>query len=381
MSYTVGRRVRHVRPPHDRASVGTRPCNHGPMVRSRFALAMVIVLALTGCGPALGERASVGPSEPAAPASLPAGASAPAAASRDLGDVNLALEPVVELEAPTAMADRAGDEDALYVAERAGRIVRVVDGTVDSAPVLDISDRTTSDGERGLLGIDFSGDGSRLYVSYTDRNGGNVVTGPDGLLYYGLGDGGSAGDPHNHGQDLSTLLGAMLRIDPRPGDGGPYRLPEDNPFVDDDHARPEIWIYGLRNPWRFSFDRLTDDLWIGDVGQGAIEEIDWLPFDQAGGTNLGWRVFEGTRRYAEGTAENAVPPVYEYPHDGGRCSVTGGYVYRGAQIDGLDGAYLYSDFCDGVIRAIVLDGNEVTARHQFDAEVPALVAFGEDSRG
>jgi glucose/arabinose dehydrogenase len=385
------------------------------MLQSRFAIAAVIVLVLTGCSPALEERASVRPSEPAAPASLPAGASAAGAASRDLGDVNFALEPVVELEAPTAMADRAGDEDALYVAERAGRIVRVVDGTVDGAPVLDISDRTTSDGERGLLGIDFSGDGSWLYVSYTDRNGdsrldeyrmsatradpgtqrtllgvaqpysnhngGNVVTGPDGLLYYGLGDGGSAGDPHNHGQDLSTLLGAMLRIDPRPGDGSPYRVPEDNPFVDDDDARSEIWIYGLRNPWRFSFDRLTDDLWIGDVGQGAIEEIDWLPFDQAGGTNLGWRVFEGTRRYAGGTAENAVPPVYEYPHDGGRCSVTGGYVYRGAQIDGLNGAYLYGDFCDGVIRAIVLDGNEVTARRQFDAEVPALVAFGEDSRG
>jgi glucose/arabinose dehydrogenase len=171
----------------------------------------------------------------------------------------------------------------------------------------------------------------------------------------------------------------MLRIDPRPGDGA-YRVPEDNPFVGDDDARPEIWIYGLRNPWRFSFDRQTDDLWIGDVGQGEIEEIDRLPFDQAGGANLGWRVFEGTQRYTDGSAENAVPPLYEYPHDG-RCSVTGGYVYRGAQIDGLNGAYLYGDFCDGVIRALALDGDQVAVERQFDAEVPALVAFGQDSRG
>jgi glucose/arabinose dehydrogenase len=328
--------------------------------------------------------------------------------------MELALEPVVELDAPTALADRPGDEEAVYIAERGGRVVRVVSGEVDDAPVLDIADQTTSDGERGLLGIDFSQDGSRLYVSYTNQsgdsrldeyemdgtsadagtrrnllevaqpysnhNGGNVVTGPDGLLYFGLGDGGSGGDPHNHGQDRSTLLGDLLRIDPQPGGGAAYRVPEDNPFVDDGDARPEIWIYGLRNPWRFSFDRATDDLWIADVGQNAVEEIDRLPFDEAAGANLGWRVFEGTQRHADGDADNAVPPVYEYPHDG-RCSITGGYVYRGTEIDGLAGAYLYGDFCDGVIRAIALDGDEVVEERDFEIQAPELVSFGEDAAG
>jgi glucose/arabinose dehydrogenase len=390
--------------------------------------AAILLLLLTACT-AVPEGSS--PAEqpsPPAPAASPAtteasGSPAPSDAASDatgqmsqpeLGEVQLSLDPVVELDAPTAMADRPGDEAALYVAERGGRVVRVVDGAVDDAPVLDISDQTTSDGERGLLGIDFSDDGSRLYVSYTDRNGdsrldeyrmtanradagsqrmlfevaqpysnhngGNVVTGPDGLLYYGLGDGGSAGDPHNNGQDRSTLLGDLLRIDPRPGDDAPYRVPDDNPFVGDGETRPEIWIYGLRNPWRFSFDRETDDLWIADVGQGELEEIDRLPFDQAGGTNLGWRVFEGTQRYADGNAEDAVPPVYEYPHDG-RCSVTGGYVYRGSDIDGLAGAYLYGDYCDGVIRALALDGDDVGDEREFDAQVPELVSFGEDARG
>lgn len=355
-----------------------------------------------------------GTARPAAPSDDATPSAAPPTTAADLDTVSLAHEPVVELDAPTALADRSGDSDAVYIAERGGRIVRVAGGAVDGRAVLDISADTTSDGERGLLGLDFSADGDRLYVSYTDRsgdsrldaypmdgnradpagrrnllevaqpysnhNGGNVVTGPDGLLYYGLGDGGSAGDPHNNGQDLSTLLGALLRIDPDGGDDEPYTVPDDNPFAGDGDARPEIWVYGLRNPWRFSFDRDTDDLWIGDVGQGAIEEIDRLPFAEAAGANLGWRVFEGTSRYGDGDAPDAVPPIHEYSHDG-RCSITGGYVYRGTAIDGLNGAYLYGDFCDGVIRAITADGDEVTSQRNFDAQVPELVAFGEDTNG
>jgi glucose/arabinose dehydrogenase len=323
---------------------------------------------------------------------------------------------VVELDSPIAMADRSGDGRALYIAERAGRVVRVVDGAVDGQPVLDISDQTTTDGERGLLGIDFSDNGNLLYVSYTNlngdshvdeyrmdgnhadtgrrrsvlevaqpysnHNGGNVVIGPDGLLYFGLGDGGGGGDPHGHGQDRSTLLGSLLRIDPRPADGSPYRIPHDNPFVDDSDAQPETWAYGLRNPWRFSFDRETGDLWIGDVGQSAIEEIDWAPFDQAGGANFGWNAFEGTQRYADGPApDNAVPPVHEYRQTPERHTVIGGYVYRGRAINGLNGAYLYSDLYDGVIRALVLDDGEVTSDHEFAAQVPQVVSFGEDGRG
>ena len=291
--------------------------------------------------------------------------------------------------------------------------MRIVDGQVDGDAVLDISGETNADGERGLLGIDFSADGDRLYVSYTDlngnsrldeyamrdarasdrrtlleiaqpysnHNGGNVVTGPDGLLYYGLGDGGAGGDPHGNGQDRSTLLGALLRIDPRAGGGAPYRVPADNPFVDSDDARPEIWIYGLRNPWRFSFDGRTDDVWIADVGQNAVEEINWLPFDQAGGANLGWNAFEGTQRFSDAQAPDAVPPVHEYPNDGSRCSVTGGYVYRGGDIPRLDGAYLYTDFCEGVIHALRLDGNAVREEQAFDLQVPELVSFGQNARG
>jgi glucose/arabinose dehydrogenase len=291
--------------------------------------------------------------------------------------------------------------------------VRIVDGDADGDSVLDISGLTTADGERGLLGIDFSDDGGRLYVSYTDRNGdsrldeysmegtraggertllevaqpyanhngGNVVTGPDGLLYYGLGDGGAGGDPHGNGQDRSTLLGALLRIDPRAGGGAPYRVPEDNPFVGDGEARPEIWIYGLRNPWRFSFDSQTDDVWIADVGQNAVEEINRLPFGRAGGANLGWNAFEGTQRFADVEAPDAVPPVHEYPNDSSRCAVTGGYVYRGAAIDGLDGAYLYADSCEGVVHALRLDGDAVAEERAFDIQVPNLVSFGQDAAG
>lgn len=328
-----------------------------------------------------------------------------------LEDVALRLEPVVELDAPTVLAPRAGDGAALYIGERGGRVVRVVDGVVDDTPVLDIGDQITTDGERGLLGLDFSDDGRHLFVSSTDRNGdsrldayrmdgaradpttrrsllqvaqpyanhngGNVVTGPDGMLYYGLGDGGAAGDPLGNGQDTSTLLGAMLRIDP---DGDADVVPDDNPLVGDAGVRPEIWVYGLRNPWRFSFDRETDDLWIGDVGQGALEEIDRLAFDDAAGANLGWAVLEGTQRFGPGDAPDAVPPVFEYPHDG-RCSVTGGYVYRGAQIPALTGAYVYGDFCDGVVRALTLDGDQVAEQRALDLQVSQLVSFGQDADG
>jgi glucose/arabinose dehydrogenase len=335
------------------------------------------------------------PGEPAAP---------------DLDAVTLTATPVVELDQPIAVAVRP-DDDALYIAERSGRVVRVVDGTAEAAPVLDITGQTTQDAERGLLGLAFSPDGGTLYVSYTDlagdtqldayevdattarpdtrrnllsvdqpfsnHNGGHVVTGPDGLLYLGLGDGGSANDPRGNGQDRSTLLGGVLRIDPSPSADAPYSVPPDNPFVGGS-GRGELWVYGLRNPWRFSFDAATDDLWIGDVGQGAVEEIDRLPFDRAGGTNLGWNAFEGTRAFSDAAAPDAVPPVFEYPHDG-RCSVTGGYVYRGDDVPGLHGAYVYGDFCDGVVRAIVVDDGTVVQQRAFDVQVPSLVSFAQDA--
>lgn len=347
------------------------------------------------------------PRRTASPVSTPSAT----VAAPDLDAATLRAEPVIELAAPTALAVRSGD-DALYIAERGGRIVRVVDGVAENRSVLDISSRTTDDGERGLLGLAFSPDGTELYVSSTDvagdsrleaytmdggtadtatrrqllsvpqpfsnHNGGHVVTGPDGLLYYGLGDGGGGGDPQGNGQDPSTLLGTLLRIDPL--GGRPYAVPDDNPYVGTDEGRPEVWVTGLRNPWRFSFDRRTDDLWIGDVGQNAIEEIDRLPFAAAGGANLGWNVFEGTERFGDGSASGAVAPVLDYAHDS-RCSVTGGHVYRGSAIPGLAGAYVYGDFCDGVVRALVVDDDRVTGERAFDVQIPELVSFAEDHDG
>ena len=192
---------------------------------------------------------------------------------------------------------------------------------------------------------------------YSNHNGGQVTFGPDGYLYVGLGDGGSGGDPRGHGQNLRTLLGTILRIDVSALDEtGSYAVPPDNPFVGVQGARPEIWAYGLRNPWRFSFDRETGDLWTGDVGQNKLEEIDIIK----PGANYGWNIMEGTScfRGPGCGSDDLEPPVAEYGRDGG-CSVTGGYVYRGPRLPSLVGAYLYGDFCTGNIWALRHDGSQV----------------------
>lgn len=397
--------------------------------RPRIRLLAILVTAAVACSPTASQQTAAPSTSPAATPPTPApsepapsepdGSASPstrpspqAPVTGDLRAVSVGLEQVVDLDGPTAMAIRPGD-DALYFAERGGRIVRVVDGAVAGDPVLDISSQTTSDSERGLLGLAFSADGDHLYVSFTNNagnsqldeyrmrdgvarrrsrrnlllvtqpysnhNGGNIVTGPDGLLYFGLGDGGAGGDPLGSGQDTSTLLGALLRIDPTPSGGRPYTVPADNPFADGG-GRGEVWAYGLRNPWRFSFDRVTDDLWIGDVGQGAFEEIDRLPLDRVAGANFGWNVFEGTQRFSGGRAPGAIPPIFEYPHDG-RCSVTGGYVYRGEAIPDLRGSFVFGDFCDGVVRALTAEGDTVTVDRSLEVTVPALVSFGEDADG
>jgi len=354
------------------------------------------------------EPESGGGSEPSGDASEQAARQE----GQDLATIAVGLQEVVSLDQPTAMAVRRGDE-TLFIAERTGRVVAVRDGSVAEQAVLDLSEQTVAESERGLLGIAFSPDGRTLYASYTNldgdtrldaydfadatadpssrrellavdqpfanHNGGNVAIGPDDLLYLGLGDGGSAGDPHGHGQDPGTLLGSLLRIDP--GSGDPYAIPEDNPFVDRAGAQPEIYAYGLRNPWRFSFDRDTGDLWIADVGQGAREEIDYAPSGQGAGANYGWNLREGAISYSGEPPADNVEPVFDYGRDGGRCSVTGGYVYRGAAVPGLRGAYLYSDYCDGVIRALRLDGREVEQSVSLDIAAPAVVSFGQDNDG
>jgi glucose/arabinose dehydrogenase len=329
------------------------------------------------------------------------------------------LSPVAEVSGGTALALRMGDP-ALYVAQQGGQVVAVHGSQVDSAPVLDLSGRLVSDGEQGLLGIAFSPDGTKLYVHYSglrgetvlqeyaftdghadptsartlltveqpqpNHNGGQLTFGPDGLLYLGLGDGGAGGDegaghaPQGNGQSLDTLLGKILRIDPTPSGTGPYTIPGGNPFASGG-GRPEIWVYGLRNPWRFSFDRDTGNVWIADVGQGAWEEIDQVPFANAAGANYGWPNFEGTHPYRGGTLPNAVAPVFETSHDEGNCSITGGYVYRGTRIPDLRGSYVFADYCRPNIRAVRVEAGRVVAERDLRIEGASIASFGEDAAG
>jgi glucose/arabinose dehydrogenase len=318
------------------------------------------------------------------------------------------------VDQPLAMAIRAGDE-ALYVAEKTGPVVAIRGGHVDPMPVLDLTGQVSTGSEQGLLGLAFSPDGRFVYVNFTDlngdthvreyawrdgradprsrrevmgvdqpfpnHNGGDLVFGPDGHLYIGLGDGGSGGDPMGNGQSLNTLLAKMLRIDPRPSGTRPYGIPRDNPFAGRPGVRPEIWAYGLRNPWRYTFDRQTGDLWIGDVGQSGWEEIDFQPAGSRGGENYGWNRLEGTHPYQGSAPRGAVAPIFEYSHGGGVCAVTGGYVYGGNAIPDLRGAYLLADFCVGRLMAIQQVAGRVVQRKALGPVVNALSSFGQDANG
>ena len=342
--------------------------------------------------------------------------------SESIADVAVRLEEVVRFDdAPLAMAVRAGHDDDLFVALQSGTLVRVT-ASGEPTTILDFSTDVSTDGERGFLGVTFSPEGDRLYTSYTNpegdsrideylmsgnqvdvasrrqvfaqdqpfpnHNGGNILFGPDRYLYFGLGDGGAAGDPLEAGQDPEQLLGKLIRIDPLGGET-PYGVPEDNPFADGREGRPEVWLLGVRNPWRFSFDRATGDLWVADVGQDEIEEVDLLPANERGrgagrGANLGWNEMEGDQPYEGGTAPaDHTPPLLTYSHANGGCSVTGGYVYRGEAIPDLRGAYLYGDLCQGRIRAVLAaDGAVVEDRDLGVAVDPdTLVSFGEDAAG
>ena len=328
---------------------------------------------------------------------------------------------------PVAMAQHPTSDD-LYIVEKTGRIRALRDGLVlDPVPVLDVSSEVSSGLEQGLLDLAFSPDGKFIYVNLTDaagdthilefafangvavpssrrelfsvdqpfanHNGGTLMFGPDGYLYIALGDGGSGGDPGYRAQTLSTRLGKMLRIDPRPSGGAPYTVPADNPFVPDPDglnppppgALPEIWAYGLRNPWKFSFDRATGDLWIGDVGQSTWEEINWQRAGSAGGENYGWNHMEGLALFSgrpDGATEpaNHARPIHVYGREGGACSVTGGYVYRGAAA-ALKGAYFFSDWCEGRLRYVRQNNGVVTEVVDLGVTVPSITAFGEDHEG
>jgi glucose/arabinose dehydrogenase len=219
---------------------------------------------------------------------------------------------------------------------------------------------------------------------YTNHNGGLIVFGPDGYLYVGLGDGGSGNDPQNRAQNPGTLLGKMLRLDVN--GALPYAIPPDNPFVGRVGTLPEIWALGLRNPWRFSFDRVTRDLFIGDVGQNAREEVSVQPGNSPGGENYGWRIMEGSECSGGGTCNMAglVLPAVDYPNPGDGCAVTGGYVYRGAAITGLAGAYFYADYCRAWIRSFRYVNGQATDHRDWSSKLMpqgAIASFGEDARG
>ncbi|NBE55156.1 PQQ-dependent sugar dehydrogenase [Streptomyces boluensis] len=340
-----------------------------------------------------------------------AAAKEPVASGSSGQAAKVVLKEVATAKNPSA--GTAGPGGSVWIAERAGT-VRVLGDSGLGEPVLDISGETTTDGERGLLGIAFDKDFAHFYISFTDlegtstvdefavrdgklqpdtrrtvltqtqpyanHNGGDLRFGPDGYLYIAFGDGGSGGDPHGNGQKLDTLLGKLLRIDPAGGD--PYAIPPDNPFVGQAGAKEEIWAYGLRNPWRFSFDSGTGDLLIGDVGQSAWEEIDWAAASSKGGENYGWSQMEGNHPFRDGTEPaNHVPPVHEYDRNGLGCSVTGGYVYRGAAITELQGQYVFSDYCDGTVRALQMENGKVTGESDLGVNGGEVVSFAQGGDG
>ena len=323
------------------------------------------------------------------------------------------------LQQPVGLVNAGDGSGRLFILEQAGRIRIAQDGELLPDPFLDISNQVSCCGERGLLGLAFHPDyeqNGEFFINYTDvngdtviaryhvsvddpdradpgseeqllnvaqpyanHNGGETVFGPDGYLYLGLGDGGSAGDPQGNAQSLNTWLGKILRIDANGGD--PYAIPPDNPFADGG-GEPEIWAYGLRNPWRFSFDRATGDLYIGDVGQGSWEEIDYLPAGTPGGVDFGWDYLEGSHVY-EGEPPaglDLVDPVAEYSHNQG-CSVTGGVVYRGENLPDWQGVYLFGDYCSGLVWGLVQDANGAWSDEVLFQTKARITSFGEDESG
>jgi len=341
--------------------------------------------------------------------------SEPAAAPRaNLAGARIRLQRVVSgLSSPVALAWRGSHTSPMYVAEQGGTVVAVANGHVVRT-VLHV--KVSQGSERGLLGIAFSRDSKRLYVDHTDtrgdiriavyrmrngvanvasrrvllviphhtfsnHNGGNLVFGPDNMLYIGTGDGGGGGDTLHNGQNLDSLLGKILRINPRKNGSQPYSIPPGNPFAGQPGRKGAIWMYGLRNPWRFSFDRKTHNMWIGDVGQDRWEEIDFAKAGRSG-INWGWNLREGKHAYNGGARPpGAHDPIWERSHDHGDCAIIGGYVYRGSAIKSLSGAYLYGDECTGEIRALVRSGGRLTQHADLHLNVSSLSSFGQGPRG
>jgi len=332
----------------------------------------------------------------------------------------LAVEEVASgLSHPLYLTAPSGDS-RLFVVEQAGRIRVIEHGELLLDPFLDLTGVIQAGGERGLLSMAFHpayAANGYFFVDYTDtdgntrverystsadpnradtasaklilgvgqpypnHNGGQVLFGPDGMLYVALGDGGAGGDPLGSGQDTGTLLGSMLRIDV--DDGDPYGIPPDNPFVDDAGARGEIWAYGLRNPWRVAFDSVDGLLYVADVGQSAWEEIDVQPASAAG-LNYGWNIMEAGHCYGSPTCSQSglTLPVAEYGHDNGNCSVTGGFVYRGSAIPAIEGHYFYADYCAGWLRSFRYESGTATDMRKWEiGDLGRVLSFGQDASG
>jgi glucose/arabinose dehydrogenase len=335
-------------------------------------------------------------------------------------EFNLAVqEAAAGLSNPLYLTAPAGDS-RLFVVEQGGRILIIKNGQVLQTPFLDISERVSSGGERGLLSVAFHpsyATNGLFYVNFTDvagntrverfsvssnpdlaaaasskliltvaqpfanHNGGLNLFGPDGMLYIGLGDGGSGGDPQGNGQNRGALLGKILRIDVDRGD--PYAIPSDNPFVGQQGARGEVWAFGLRNPWRFAFDRTAALLYVADVGQNQFEEVDVVVANR-GGVNYGWNIMEASSCFGSSSCsqQGLELPALVYDHSGGACSITGGFVYRGASLPEIAGHYFYSDFCAGFLRSFRYQNGAAADRRTWDVgSIGSITSFGEDSGG
>jgi glucose/arabinose dehydrogenase len=401
----------------------------GMLRRSLPSAAVLAAIALIACG-SDDDRAGAQPARKAtaAPAASPSstdlrtatdpGPGAEAAVGR-----GVRLVEVGDFDQPLYVTAPPGDRRRVFVVEQAGR-VRVLRGGRRAGTFLDIRSQVSSGGEQGLLGLAFAPDyasSGLFYVYYTgsdlkehlveyrrrtpqsadpgsartvfvhddpepNHNGGQLAFGPDGLLYVGTGDGGGGNDQHaarGNAQSLASPLGKILRIDPRGSGGSPFMSPPSNPFMHRSGARPEVYAYGLRNPWRFSFDRVRGDLVIGDVGQDAVEEIDFVRKGAGRGANFGWRPFEGDRRLFDEPAPGAIKPVLTKTHADGWCSISGGYIVRDEGVPGLLGRYVYGDFCKGQLRSARLSARGAADDRPIAGvkTVSGLDSFGEDAAG